>query len=100
MVSLRSKCHSAKMNFSKLYRSDLKCRLGCDTIEDQVHIFTQCKYSANTPHIALNYEDLFKDSVKQKTIIKSFLQIEKRRVFTKIQQSTWGDQCQGPCTVV
>ena len=71
------------MKFTKLYRSDLKCRLGCDILEDQVHIFTQCKYSANTPNIALDYEDLFKDSAKQRYIIELFLQIEKRRVLLK-----------------
>ena len=79
LVSLRSRCHSAKMNFKRLHKNDLKCRLGCDIFEDQIHIFTQCKYSADGPKNVVEYEDLFKDSMKQKKVIEAFLKIEQKR---------------------
>ena len=83
MVSLRSKCHSAKLNFQKLYKGDLKCSFGCNSIEDQVHLFTQCKYIAVYSSNSFVYEDLFKDTLKQKEVIKTLMKIEKRRVLLK-----------------
>ena len=53
--------------------------MGCDNIEDQIHIFTQCKYSADGPKNIVKYEDIFKDSMKQKKAIEAFLKIELRR---------------------
>ena len=42
MYSLRSNCHPAKNNFKRMNKNNLLCSLGCQNIEDQVHIFTQC----------------------------------------------------------
>ena len=55
----------------------MKCRLGCDSPEDQIHIFTQCQYSEVPSNIV--YGDIFEDTDKQKDIIRSFIKINKRR---------------------
>ena len=79
MVSLRSRCHSAKMNFQKLHKGDLKCLLGCNANEDQVHIFTQCQDIEISLRNTVPYEDIFKDIMVQKTAIETFLKVDKRR---------------------
>ena len=43
LFSLRCKSYPAKMNFSKMHRGDLKCRLGCLEDETQTHIFENCE---------------------------------------------------------
>ena len=78
LTSLRSRCHSAKINFRKLHRSDLTCRLGCDLPESQFHIFTECKYGEIPPNQV--YESIFSDETSQKEVIQIFIQIEKRRL--------------------
>ena len=78
LTSLWSRCHSAKINFRKLHRSDLTCRLGCDLPESQFHIFTECKYGEIPPNQV--YESIFSDETRQKEVIQVFIQIEKRRL--------------------
>ena len=51
--------------------------LGCDLLEMQNHVFTQCNFSEIPPNLV--YDDVFGDSIKQKEVIKSFILIEKRR---------------------
>ena len=79
LTLLRSRCHAAKANFKKLYKSNLKCSLGCFDNEDQIHIFTQCLWLQNINLSSTEYKDLFKDSNKQKEAIIVFLQKEKQR---------------------
>ena len=75
LLNLRSRCYPVKNNFKKLYKNKFKCTLGCDKLEDQKHVFTQC-----IPRISeACYDDIFSDTVKQKKIISIFQQIEKRR---------------------
>merc|ERR1712141_805696 len=42
LFALRAKCYNAKENFKGMNKHDMKCTLGCNTIENQEHIFTQC----------------------------------------------------------
>ena len=80
MYSLRSNCHPAKNNFKRMNKNNLLCSLGCQNIEDQIHIFTQCpkiKVSQND----LNYENIFKDVTYQKETIELFLKVEKKRKY-------------------
>ena len=77
LTALRSRCYSAKTNFKKLYKPDLKCRLGCNSPEDQILIFTQCQYIEVPLNIV--YGDIFEDTDKQKYIISSFIKIDQRR---------------------
>ena len=41
------------------------------TSEDQIHIVTVCKYSADGPKNVVKYEDLFKNNMKQKKSYRS-----------------------------
>jgi hypothetical protein len=77
LTSLRSRCYSAKINFRKLYKNDLNCRLGCDLPESQIHVFMHCKYSEIPPNIF--YNDIFENSIKQKEVIQAFIVSERRR---------------------
>ena len=79
LTLLRSRCHAAKANFKKLYKSDLKCSLGCYENEDQTHIFTQCLWLLNINQNSTEYNDLFKDSRKQKEAMVVFIQKENQR---------------------
>ena len=38
---MRSQCHNSKYNL-KMQRNYIKCSFGCNAVEDQIHIFTQC----------------------------------------------------------
>ena len=40
LYRLRSKCHTFKMNFRKMYRNNFQCTFGCKTDETQIHTFT------------------------------------------------------------
>ena len=78
LTSLRSRCYNAKTNFRKLHRNALSCRLGCDSNETQLHIFTQCTYIEIPPNI--DYSHIFENATIQKEVIKLFLDIDKRRL--------------------
>ena len=43
LFSLRSQCYDAKLNFRKLYKKDLGCRLKCQSEDSQNHIFQSCQ---------------------------------------------------------
>ena len=77
LTSLRSRCYNAKTNFKKLHKSDLKCRLGCDSPESQLHIFTQCQHT-EIPSITV-HENIYSDTDKQNSCIKSLICIDKKR---------------------
>ena len=77
LYSLRSQYYSAKYNFKKMYQND-KCSLGCDTLENQEHIFQSCiKLQKNLKVPDYNY--IFGDVSRQKEAIKTFLHIEEIR---------------------
>ena len=77
LVLLRSRCFSAKTNFKKLWKENLECSLGCSSNEDQRHIFTQCIWLPPSPETV--YENIFKETNKQKETIEVFLQKETHR---------------------
>ena len=43
LFSLRSSCYSARMNFPKMNRGNLKCIFLCNKPETQIHIFEECQ---------------------------------------------------------
>ena len=77
---LRSRCYNAKSNYKKLYKNDLLCSYGCQAVEEQLHLLTQCKYlnSQNTT-TDLDYNHIFLDTDKQKKVIKIFLDTDRVR---------------------
>ena len=79
---LRSKCHSSKQNFRRMYKNDTRCTFQCPDIEDQTHVFTQC-YPIISQTTASNqifdYDDIFGNIYQQKNIIKLFLLIDIKR---------------------
>ena len=78
LYALRSSCHQAKSNFSRMNKNNLYCSLGCQTIEDQSHIFKNCPFLSNCDkYPPLEY--IFGDVFEQKEALKIFLPIEKRR---------------------
>ena len=78
LFSLRSKCHQAKLNFSKMNKNNLLCSLGCQKTEDQAHIFKECPILSNCKQYP-PLEFIFGDINDQNEAIKVFLPIEKRR---------------------
>ena len=81
MSLLRSKCHQAKDNFRKMNKNNLKCSLGCNSIETQNHIFEECPVIIN--HIKLNniiqIDKVYGSLEEQKSVIKILIQIEDTR---------------------
>ena len=78
LYSLRSRCHPSKANFKKLFKSDLNCSFGCNSIEDQRHVFNRCvPVSASNQHT--RYEYIFSDIHTQKSAISIFSEIDEKR---------------------
>ena len=79
---LRSKSHPAKANFRKLHRDNIKCSLGCNSEETQIHIFEQCTPILNIigPGKHINLSDIYGTLDSQKSIIKILVHIEDIRV--------------------
>ena len=91
MSLLRSKSHPAKSNFKKLHKNDIKCSLGCNSEETQIHIFEEC-----TPILSnigagqsISLNKIYGTLDDQKSIIKILVQIEDLRVnfIKKIQEA-------------
>ena len=68
---MRSQCHNSKNNFKKMYRNDIKCSFGCNAVEDQIHIFTQCtKLKSSIKDVQnVSYKDIYSKISKQKEAI-------------------------------
>ena len=91
MSLLRSKSHPAKSNFKKLHRNNIKCSLGCNSEETQIHIFEECtpilSHIRARKSIILN--KIYGTLDDQKSIIKILVQIEDTRVklIKKLQET-------------
>ena len=67
-----------KNYFSKMNKNNMFCSLGCQTAEDQAHIFKNCPFlSKCDQYPPLEY--IFGNVFEQKEALKVFLPIEKRR---------------------
>ena len=62
-------------------KSDMKCSLGCDTIETQYHIFEQCSPIKEQLRLqkSINLDRIYGTLEEQKSIIRSLIQIEDAR---------------------
>ena len=60
------------MNFQKLNRNNLKCVLGCQQNEDQVHVFMQCQPLMNRLNVldGVQYNNISGSLPQQKELIK------------------------------
>ena len=78
---MRSKCHKSKSNFKKMFQNNTKCIFACDSIEDQVHAFTQCLpvLSKINRTANLDHSMIFQNIDKQIVVISIFLEIEEKR---------------------
>ena len=72
-----------------MHSPNLKCSLGCNSDEDQRHIFEQCKVKKSHVHMEL-YDHIFHDSTKQKEAISVFLILEERRKEWLVQPADLG----------
>ena len=80
LIALRSRCHSAKTNFRKLNKGNLGCSLGCNTDENQAHIFQDCQVlNPQNTQDNVEYNFIFKETNKQKQAIQIFLSLEEKR---------------------
>ena len=78
MYSLRSRIHPARNHFKKLHSPNLTCSLGCNSNEDQRHIFENCEVLKS--NLSMNmYDYIFLDKEKQKEAIYLFTIVEERR---------------------
>ena len=95
---LRSKCHNSKMNFRKLNRNNLKCVLGCQQNEDQVHVFTQCQPLMNRLNILddIQYNNILGSLPQQIELIKLLYKIDQSRNHILKNHLL---NCQDPCTL-
>ena len=57
--------HPAKNNFKKMHLLNLKCSLGCNSDEDQRHIFENCEVLKSHLHINM-YDYIYLDKKKTK----------------------------------
>ena len=83
LYALRSSCHQAKCNFIRMNKNHLQCSLGCQTVEDQYHIFKNCPFLSNCAKYP-QLEYIFGDVFELKEARKVFLPIEKRRKQLKV----------------
>ena len=79
LYSLRSRSNAAKLNYRKMYSSNLKCTLGCQNDEDQFHIFQQCEALKSNTYKDV-YENIFKGEICKKEAVSQFLVIENQRL--------------------
>ena len=81
MSLLRSKCHQSKDNFRKMNKKNMKCSLGCDSIETQYHIFEQCVPVIEQLRLkeSINLDKIYGTLEEQKSIIQSLIQIDECR---------------------
>ena len=80
LICLRSRCHSAKTNFRKLNKGNLSCSLGCNTDENQAHIFQHCQVLIPpSTQENVKYNFIFNERSKQKQAIEIFLLLEEKR---------------------
>merc|ERR1712204_116589 len=93
LVRLRSKCHDAKANFRKMNKNDVKCSFGCDEIECQEHIFSNCLplQSRVSSTDTAEYQNIDSETEKQKSTIVIFMQIEQERKKAKEALLPGGD---------
>ena len=81
LFSLRSKSYSAKMNFKKLHKKNLKCVFQCNEEETKCHIFQKCEPILtklgfkNIPSLDKIYGSL----VDQKSALLIYTQIDQMR---------------------
>ena len=81
MCLLRSKTHSAKLNFRKMHKNDLKCSFQCNTVESQEHIFEECQpihTQLKKPSI-VQLSKIFGSLSEQLDIIDALMEIESIR---------------------
>ena len=81
MSLLRSKCHQSKDNFRKMNKKNMKCSLGCNSIETQNHIFEQCVPVIDQLRLkeSINLDKIYGTLEEQKSIIQSLIQIDECR---------------------
>ena len=99
LYSLRSHCHKSKHNFKKLHGRDILCSLGCSEIEDQNHIFTNCRPVISKLEITqpVAYRDIFGPLNEQIKTISSLMNIETTRNHMKIHLLPGGPCSQDHC---
>ena len=79
LFALRAKCYNAKENFKGMNKHDMKCTLGCNTIENQEHIFTRCSKLENENIDMKEYSAIYENVDQQKEIIGVFKNIDNAR---------------------
>ena len=81
LVSLRSMCYPAKMNFRKMNKGNLKCSFFCEEEETQGHIFQACKplLSRLETSSAVRINDIYGTLDEQRNAIKILIKIHDIR---------------------
>ena len=99
LYCLRSHCHKSKINFKKMHRNSTFCSLGCSAIEDQQHIFTQCKPQLRKIKNSsnLSYNNIFGSLQEQIEVTPKLYQIELTRLHMKEHLVPGGRCRQDPC---
>ena len=81
LLSLRSMCYPAKMNFRKMNKGNLKCSFFCEEEETQGHIFQACKplLSRLETSSAVRIKDIYGTINEQRNAIKILIKIHDIR---------------------
>ena len=90
--SARSHMLNVKMNF-KFGKTDLRCSLGCDTVEDQEHILHCPVLKEENENHQINYKDIYSNDPSK---VKNVTLILKRKFdkFTKLNATVHGQSSQ------
>ena len=74
-----------------MHRNDIKCSFGCNAVEDQIHIFTQCtKLKSSIEDVQnVSYTDIYSKITKQKEAISHFIEKEQVRLHIKKHLLPW-----------
>ena len=102
LYALRSRSHPAKSNYKKMHLNGLKCSFGCNSDENQYHIFQQCQFLKSNKNENV-YTNMFGEEMCQKEAITKLLVIENRRLYilSKVSERNTlpGGQRPGPLLV-
>ena len=62
-------------------KGNLKCRLNCDEIETQIHIFENCEPLLSRLNIAqtIPVNSIYGSPIEQKSAVELFLKVDKMR---------------------
>ena len=95
LFSLRTRSYNVKNNYKNRFKGNLNCRLGCNHLEDQEHVFVYCKFIPSLITIE-EYSCIYGSITDQIVSIKKLFVIDSVRQSLIDTLSPGGDCSQDP----